>query len=209
MKEMKVLFDNNRIWVKESLLKDPEYFTKHVKEQKPKYLWIGCSDSRVSANQILGMEAGELFVHRNVANLCVHTDFNFLSVLEYAVTVLQVEHIIVCGHYGCGGIQAALEKETYGLVDNWLRNIRDIAQLNCSELKSIPSPEGKSRRLVELNVFAQVKNVCHTSIVQKAWGSGKHLCVHGWVYDLADGFLTDLETTYSEINQINFRYRMI
>ncbi|MFT4551829.1 MAG: carbonic anhydrase [Chlamydiales bacterium] len=209
MKELPHLFENNNHWVEQSLSKNPNYFHNLAKGQVPKYLWIGCSDSRVPANQVVGLTAGELFVHRNIANLCIHTDFSFLSVLEFAVTKLQVEHIIVCGHYGCGGVQAALENEELGLVDNWLLNIRDISLKYSEELNSLSLREEKFRRLVELNVQEQVKNICHTSIVQKAWKLSKHLCVHGWVYDLNTGKLKDLKMTFSELDQIDFCYRMV
>ncbi len=209
MKELPHLFENNNHWVEESLSKDPSYFQNLAKGQTPKYLWIGCSDSRVPANQVVGLTAGELFVHRNIANLCIHTDFSFLSVLEFAVTKLQVEHIIVCGHYGCGGVQAALENEEFGLVDNWLLNIRDISLKYSEELESISSLEKRFRRLVELNVQEQVKNICHTPIVQKAWKSTEHLCVHGWVYDINTGKLKDLNITFSELDHIDFCYRTV
>ncbi|MBN4066899.1 carbonate dehydratase [Simkania negevensis] len=207
MKELPRLFKNNDLWVEQSLAKDPNFFNSLAKEQSPRYLWIGCSDSRVPANEIVGLEAGELFVHRNIANLCIHTDFSFLSVLEFAVVKLKVEHVIVCGHYGCGGILAALENEELGLVDNWLRNIRDIITTYAQELKALPLLKERFRRLVEISVFEQVKNVCHTSIVQKAWKSSKHLCVHAWVYDLSTGRLKDLNASFSSLDQIEDHYR--
>lgn len=207
MKELPLLFENNDFWIKQSLSKDPEYFHNLAKKHAPKYLWVGCSDSRIPANEVVGLKAGELFVHRNIANLCIHTDFSFLSVLEFAVTKLQVKHIIICGHYGCGGIRAALENEELGLVDNWLRNIRDTSLKYSKELDTFSLWEEKYRRLVELNVQEQVKNVCHTSIVQKSWKSSEYLCVHGWVYDLYTGKLKDLNMTFSKLDQIDLRYR--
>lgn len=176
--------------------------------QDPSYLWIGCSDSRVPANEIVGLEPGELFVHRNVANLCPHTDFNCLSVLEYAVDLLKVQHIIVCGHYGCSGVKAAMEDHRLGLVDNWLRHIRDVYARFKEELDRIVDPGERYNRLVELNVMQQVLNVCHTTIVQGAWTRGQPLWVHGWVYDMATGGLKDLDYCVSSINQVESVYRM-
>lgn len=205
MDKLLQLFANNRAWVAKKIEKDPEYFSKKAKKQTPKYLWIGCSDSRVPASQIVGLEPGEIFVHRNIANLVPHTDFNCLSVIEYAVKYLQVEHIIVCGHYGCGGVQAAMSQEKYGLVDNWLRNIRDVAAASAQQLLQLDE-EQKFKKLVELNVQQQVLNVCHTTIVQQAWSQGHSLSVHGWVYDLAEGTLYDLKGSINHPEQIHKAY---
>ena len=171
---------------------DPAFFERLVKQQSPKYLWIGCSDSRVPANEIVGLAPGELFVHRNVANLVVHTDLNCLAVLQYAVDVLHVEHVIVCGHYGCGGIRAALESGRLGLIDNWLRHVQDVAREHADALGLCDTPTGQWDRLCELNVEAQVGAVVRTTIVQDAWEHGQQLSVHGWIYGLHDGILREL-----------------
>ncbi len=175
---------------------DPEIFRRHAEQQTPKYLWIGCADSRVPANQIMNLGPGELFVHRNIANVVVHTDLNCLSVIQYAAEVLKVEHIIVCGHYGCGGVEAALRGKQLGLIDNWLRHIRDVYDQHRTEIDSLDAP-AQLRRLCELNVTEQVKNVSQTTIVQAAWERGQTLAVHGWIYSLEDGVIHDLgvETT--------------
>jgi len=208
MKRLKVLFQGNKEWVRNQLAKDPTYFQRMADSQYPEYLWIGCSDSRVSANEIIGLEPGELFVHRNVANLFPHTDFNCLSVLEYAVDLLKIQHVIVCGHYGCIGVKAAMEEHQLGLVDNWLRHIRDVYAKSKVELEKIPDQTERYNRLVELNVLQQVHNVCHTTIVQGAWTRGQPLWVHGWVYDVATGILKDLDCCISSIDQIEDIYRM-
>ena len=192
MKELKKLFNKNLLWAEKKLEKDPKFFTSMAQDQKPSYLWIGCSDSRIPANEVVGLEPGELFVHRNVAYLCVHTDFNCLSVLEYGINFLGIKHVIVCGHYGCGGVEAAMKSHSLGLVDNWLRNIRDVYMQNKDELEAIDDQSLRYKRLVELNVAQQVLNVCHTTIVQNAWARKQPLWVHGWVYDLATGRLKDL-----------------
>jgi carbonic anhydrase len=171
---------------------EPQFFEKLVQQQSPDYLWIGCADSRVPANEIVGLLPGELFVHRNVANVVVHTDLNCLSVLQYAVDVLDVEHVIVCGHYGCGGVQAALEGRRLGLIDNWLRHVQDVMKKHRAGLDAIDDPRLRLNRLCELNVIEQVLNVCETTIVQSAWDRGKPLEIHGWVYGLDDGLLKDL-----------------
>ncbi len=204
---MKNLFENNENWIKSRLAKDPEFFSKSAKDQAPAYLWIGCSDSRVPANEIVGLEPGELFVHRNLANLCLHTDFSCLSVLEFAVDVLKIEHVIVCGHYNCAGVKAAMEDHQLGLVDNWLRNIRDVYAANKEELDQIGDLKKRYNRLVELNVQQQVKNVCHTTIVQSAWHRSQPLTVHGWVYDLGAGKLKDLGCTSSSMKDVDEVYR--
>lgn len=208
MKKLRALFQNNQEWVTSKISKDPKYFRRMEEAQDPQYLWIGCSDSRVPANEIIGLEPGELFVHRNVANLFPHTDFNCLSVLEYGVVHLKIEHVIVCGHYGCGGVKAAMEDHHLGLVDNWLRNIRDIYAHFKVELEGIEDQKERYNRLVELNTLQQVLNVCHTTIVQGAWLRGQPLCVHGWVYDLKTGKLKDLDCCVNSIDQVENEYRM-
>ncbi|MFM2017087.1 MAG: hypothetical protein RL007_743 [Bacteroidota bacterium] len=190
------LLENNKAWVTLQKYNDPEYFNELSKAQTPEYLWIGCSDSRVPANQITGTKSGEVFVHRNIANMVVHSDMNMLSVLSYAVEVLKVKHIIVCGHYGCGGVLAAMGGKQYGLIDNWLRHIKDVYRLHHKELDAIEDKEHRSRRLVELNVIEQVHDLGKTSIVQNAWNNEQELQIHGWVYDLNDGLLKDLEVTF-------------
>ncbi len=202
------LFQNNKEWIISRTSKNPDYFHHLAELQTPLYLWIGCSDSRVPANEIVGLEPGELFVHRNVANLFPHTDFNCLSVLEYAVDLLKVQHVIVCGHYGCGGVKAAMQNQPIGLVDNWLRLIRDIYARFKGELESLPSQKERENRLVELNVMQQVLNVCHTTIIQDAWARGQPIWVHGWVYDLSTGALKDLHYCFSGIDQVEEVYRI-
>ncbi len=189
------LFDNNRAWAERMVERDRRFFAKLAEQQAPQYLWIGCSDSRVPANEIVGLAPGELFVHRNVGNVVVHTDLNCLSVMQFAVDVLKVRHIIVCGHYGCSGVNAALMKERHGLVDNWLRHIQDVQQQHEPLLQRIPDGKARVDRLCELNVVEQVANVCRTSIVQDAWARGQALAVHGWIYGLRDGRLRDLDVT--------------
>ena len=208
MKELKELFENNKAWVQERLKIDENYFKNLSKDQEPKFLWIGCSDSRVPANQIVGLEPGELFVHRNVANIFPNTDLNGLSVLEFAVDILKTKHVIVCGHYGCTGVKAAMEDHYLGLVDNWLRNIRDVYLSSQSELDSISDIDLRYNRLVELNVIQQVMNICHTTIVQLAWQKKQKLIIHGWVYDLQSGLLKDLNCCYSSSSQISEIYKI-
>ncbi len=188
------LLDRNRRWAADMTARDPEFFRTLARQQAPDYLWIGCADSRVPANQIVGLAPGELFVHRNVANLVVHSDLNCLSVLQYAVDVLEVEHVIVCGHYGCGGVRAALHGERHGLVDNWLHHIQDTARLHRHTLETLPD-DAREDRLCELNVVAQVTHVCETTVVRDAWSRGQRLAVHGWIYRLDDGWLRDLGLT--------------
>jgi carbonic anhydrase len=208
MSDLQPLFDNNRGWVRDRLTSDPDYFERLSGLQAPKYLWIGCSDSRVPANQIVGLMPGEVFVHRNIANLIVHTDMNSLSVIQYAVEVLKVEHVIVCGHYGCGGVKAAYENHQMGLLDNWLRNIKDVYHAHRDELDAIAKPDQQLDRLCELNVMEQVNNVCHTTIVQNAWAKGQRLSVHGLIYDLANGLLQDLSIRINTAEQLNNIYQM-
>lgn len=198
----------NRHWVDSTVERDPDYFKRLAAVQRPDLLWIGCSDSRLPPNEIIGRVPGELFVHRNVANLVVHTDVNCLSVLQFAVEVLQVKHVIVCGHYGCGGIRAAMSNQPLGLIDNWLRHIRDVHLHHRAELASIDDPQGRVDRLAELNVTAQVANVCHTTIVQDAWRRGQPLSVHGWIFALGDGLLRELGAGVSSHDQIAPEYRL-
>ncbi|HRD56188.1 MAG TPA: carbonate dehydratase [Parachlamydiaceae bacterium] len=204
--KLPLLFDNNKKWAKKNIAKDPLYFLEMAKDQKPNYLWIGCSDSRIPANEVVGLEPGELFVHRNVANLFIHSDLNCLSVLQYAVDYLDIKHIIVCGHYGCGGVGAAMRNNQLGLVDNWLRNIRDVYARSKDELDAISDKTLRYNRLVELNVMAQVQNVSHTTVVQNAWARGQELFVHGWVYELKNGCLRDLDCLVSGIDQVDRVY---
>lgn len=192
-KKIDELLENNKRWSKEITESDPRFFADLADQQNPDYLWIGCSDSRVEANAIVGLAPGEIFVHRNVANLVNHTDINCLSVIQFAVEVLQVDHIIVCGHYGCGGVQAAMEVKRHGLIDNWLRHIKDTANLHRHLLDSIADPDEKLNKLCQLNVAEQVLNVGETTIVQDAWNRGQQLEIHGWIYGLKDGLIRDLE----------------
>ena len=189
------LLDNNRAWAADRVQRDPGFFSRLEKIQAPEFLWIGCSDSRVPANEIVGLDPGELFVHRNVANVVVHTDLNCLSVLQFAVDVLKVKHVIVCGHYGCGGIQAAMDKQSHGLIDNWLRHVQDVERDYEDELALIADQQARENRLCELNVAEQVRNVARTTIVQDAWRRGHDVELHGWIYGLKDGLITDLGVT--------------
>ena len=192
MKTLKKLFERNRLWAEEICAREPEFFRELARKQTPEYLWIGCSDSRVPSTQLVDLSPGEMFVHRNVANVVVHTDLNCLSVMQYAVEVLKVRHIIVCGHYGCGGVQAALEGARFGLIDNWLRHVQDVVEKHAAALARAPDDAARLRLLCELNVREQVLNVCRTTVVQDAWERGQELSVHGWVYALEDGLLRDL-----------------
>lgn len=197
------LLEGNKIFVAETLKEDSRYFEKLANGQKPPILWIGCADSRVPANQITHTKPGEIFVHRNIANVIVHTDMNMLSVLDYAVNVLEVKHVVVCGHYGCGGVTAALTSKTYGIIDNWLRHIKDVYRLHAFELDLISDGTQRANRLVEFNVMEGVHNLCKTSIIQNAWENGKTLSVHGWVYELSTGFITDLKVSTNSSNNLN------
>lgn len=192
MKVLKHLLDQNKAWAESITASDPEFFPTLAKQQTPTYLWIGCSDSRVPATQLVGMMPGEMFVHRNVANVVVHTDFNCLSVMQYAVDVLKVEHIIICGHHGCGGVKAAMDNLQFGLIDNWLRHVQDVLHEHEAVLAKIDDETKRLDRLCELNVVEQVFNVGRTTIVQSAWERRQELVVHGWIYDLEDGLLRDL-----------------
>jgi carbonic anhydrase len=197
MRELGHLFDRNRAWADDMTRQDPAFFSRLASQQAPEFLWIGCSDSRVPANQIVGLLPGEMFVHRNVANVVVHTDLNCLSTLQFAVDVLRVKHIIVCGHYGCGGVGAALRGDTLGLVDNWLRHVQDVRWKHQAQLEALATEDEQHRRLCELNVIEQVVNVGQTTVVRDAWQRGQPLTVHGWVYDVRDGLLRDLSMCVS------------
>jgi len=203
------LIDNNREWADKISEQDPDFFPTLAKQQAPDYLWIGCSDSRVPANEIVGLLPGELFVHRNVANMVVHTDMNLLSVLQYAVEVLQVKHVIVVGHYGCGGVRAAMDNKKLGLIDNWLLEIRDLYHQKQSMFKGLQSDDEKLDLLCELNVVRQVYNLSHTSIVQDAWSRGQSLAIHGWIYGLDSGKVNNLNVTVNAAGQINDVYRLV
>ena len=196
LKTLKHIFERNLKWATAVKDKDPEFFSNLVSQQHPEYLWIGCSDSRVPANQIMDLPPGEVFVHRNIANVVVHTDLNCLSVIHYAIEVLEVKHIIVCGHYGCGGIRAAMENRDHGLIENWLRHIKDVGRFNAEKLKGLNENE-RFDALCELNVIEQVNNVCNTSIVRKTWREGGDLSVHGWIYNIENGLLRDMCTVDS------------
>jgi carbonic anhydrase len=202
MKSLSHLFESNRAWSERIRREDPEFFLKLSQQQSPAYLWIGCSDSRVPANQIVGVMPGELFVHRNIANLVVHTDLNCLSVMQFAVDILKVRHIIVCGHYGCNGVKAALRRDRLGLSDNWLRHVQDVRQKHEQRLLSARDKVNVADRLCELNVIEQVVNVCQTTIVLDAWERRQELSVHGWIYGIRDGLLRDLNTTVSGPREI-------
>lgn len=206
MKILKKLFDNNQQWIARHVKSDPDYFLRMSGEHKPEYLWIGCSDSRVPANEIVGLEPGELFVHRNIANLFIHTDLNCLSVLQYAVEVLKIQHVIVCGHYGCGGVKAAMEDKQFGIIDNWLLNIRDIHAHHHHELHAIEDNNKRYDRLVELNILQQVHNISYTTIVQNAWARGQPLSIHGWVYEMTTGKLKGLDCCTSSITEMEDVY---
>ena len=193
MRALSTLLQNNRAWAARRIAERPDFFQRLTAQQNPQYLWIGCADSRVPANEIVGLLPGELFVHRNVANVVVHTDLNCLSVLQYAVEVLKVRHIIVCGHYGCGGVRAALDNQKLGLIDNWLRHVQDVVARHGDVIHALPDADARARRLCELNVIEQALHVCETTVVQDAWARGQALTVHGWIYDLQDGLLRDLQ----------------
>ena len=208
MKLLQHLFDNNKKWASLVEKDHPGFFQKLSHQQAPEYLWIGCSDSRVPANEIVGLLPGDVFVHRNIANLVAHSDLNCLSVLQYAVEILKVKHIIVCGHYGCGGVKAAMTNEKHGLIDNWLRTIKDTYLDNEIQFQALNSKEEKINLLCELNVREQVKSVVHTTIVQEAWDRGRELAVHGWIYSIADGLLRDLNVCVTSKNQIHQIYQI-
>lgn len=206
MKDLKHILESNKAWAEGIKAQDPEFFQTLAKQQSPAYLWIGCSDSRVPATQLVGLMPGELFVHRNVANLVVHTDFNCLSVMQFAVDVLKVGHIIVCGHYGCGGIQASMRNLKLGLIDNWLRHVQDVMHIHEALLSKLETEAERLDRLCELNVIEQVLNVSRTTIVQNAWERGQELVVHGWIYGLDDGLLRDLGMCITNQNELSAAY---
>lgn len=208
MDKLQKLLDNNQQWAMKLEQEDPGFFSKLVAQQLPEYLWIGCSDSRVPANQIVGLLPGELFVHRNVANIVLHTDLNCLSVIQYAVEVLKVKHIIVCGHFGCGGVQEALRDTQRGLIDYWLQTIKDIRHQHETEIARLGTEKEQLNLLCELNVRRQVANVCHTPIIQNAWKRGQELSVHGLIYSIEDGLLKSLDTCVTSIDQIAVAYRL-
>jgi carbonic anhydrase len=207
MNDLQKLLANNRAWAEGIKAKDPEFFNILEQQQTPSYLWIGCSDSRVPATQLVGLLAGELFVHRNVANLVVHTDFNCLSVLQYAVEVLAINHVIVCGHYGCGGVKAATENVQHGLIDNWLRHVQDVMREHEEALSLITDPATRLDKLCELNVIEQVLNVSRTTIVQNAWSRGQALAIHGWIYGIGDGLLRDLNVSVANQSELLTAYQ--
>lgn len=208
MPVIKEIFQHNKEWAARTKEVDPEFFEKLSEQQTPEYLWIGCSDSRVPANQIMGLLPGEVFVHRNIANVVVHSDLNCLSVIQYAVEVLKVKHIMVVGHYGCGGVKAAMGKQPIGLIDNWLRHIKDVYRLHQQKLDNTTDEKARFDLLCELNVMEQVANVCHTVSVQNAWRSGHDVKVHGWIYGLEDGILKDLNVTVSGFDEVDNIYAM-
>ncbi len=208
MKTLQSCFDANRAWSGRMREKDPGFFQRLARAQKPELLWIGCSDSRLPAEQVVSRLPGEIFVHRNVGNVVVHTDLNCMSVLQYGIEVLGIEHVIVCGHYGCGGVHAAMRPEPLGLIDNWIRHIRDVYMANHQQLEPIGDPGARWDRLCELNVVAQVANVCHSTVVQEAWRRGKPVTVHGWIYDLVDGLLRDLDLAVQSTHRMAQEYRM-
>lgn len=208
MRLLKQLFDNNREWAAQMIARDPHFFETLAAQQTPKYLWIGCADSRVPANEITGLMPGEIFVHRNIANVVVHTDLNCLSVIQYAVDVLKVADIIVCGHYGCGGVDAAMQNREYGLIDNWLRHLKDIYTKHEAALNAIADATERANHFCEVNVIEQVYNVCHTTIVQGAWKRGQELNVHGWIYSVANGLLQDLNVCITGASELNALYQM-
>jgi len=208
MSDLESLFANNLKWAQDIKEKNPEFFSGLSKQQAPEYLWIGCSDSRVPANQIVDLAPGELFVHRNVANVVIHTDLNCMTVLNYAVEFLKVKHVMVTGHYGCGGVKAALENRKLGLIDYWLRNIRDVYYNNKDIMDAIADPDERVNRLCELNVMQQVDNIARSNIVQNAWGRGQELSIHGWIYDIHDGILHKLMPPIDSLEQIPEQYRL-
>jgi carbonic anhydrase len=207
-KYYKQLLENNKQWVAKQLEKDEHFFERLAEGQQPPLLWIGCADSRVPANEIIGAPPGEVFVHRNIANMVIHSDMSMLSVLDYAVNVLKVKHVIVCGHYGCGGVQTAMTNKHVGLIDNWIRHIKDVYRFHHKELNAIENEKDRFNRFVELNVTEQVMDLAKTSIVQEAWQRGQSLHLHGWVYDVADGLINDLEVTLKTNESLSEVYRL-
>lgn len=207
MRDIQNLIQNNQKWAQNKTLKDPEFFKTLSKIQNPEYLWIGCSDSRIPPNEIVGLNPGELFVHRNVANLILHTDMNCLSVVQFAIEILQVKHIIVCGHYGCSGVRTAMENKQHGLIDHWLRDIKDLYETHSATLKELPTDAARFARLCELNVVEQAQNLSYTQFVQNAWDRGQKLTIHGWIYGLEDGLVKDLGISLSDPKHIPNLYR--
>jgi carbonic anhydrase len=207
MDELQNLLDKNKEWAANIKTSDPNFFDELAHQQTPEYLWIGCSDSRVPSTQLVGLHPGDMFVHRNVANVVGHTDFNCLSVLQFAVEVLKVSHVIVCGHYGCGGVKAAMKNQSFGLIDNWLRHVQDVFHVHEASLKSIDDEDKRLNRLCELNVLEQVLNVGRTTIVQNAWAKGQELAVHGWIYGIGDGLLRDLGLTVTNQEELVIAYQ--
>ena len=208
MRVLKNLFEKNKNWAAKVKEAKPDFFANLSRQQKPEYLWIGCSDSRVPANEIVDMMPGEIFVHRNIANLVINTDLNCLSVLQYAVEVLKIKHIIICGHYGCGGVKDAMSSQDHGLIDNWLRNIKDIYRLHRERIDLLEDENEKVNLMCELNVIEQVENVCNTTIVQRAWKSGQELSVHGWIYGIEDGILKDLNVCMTGPDDVAHTHRL-
>ncbi len=208
MNTLDYLLKRNKEWAKGIKEKDPDFFTELSKQQAPEYLWIGCSDSRVPANQIVNLPPGEVFVHRNIANVVVHTDLNCLSVIQFAVEVLKVKHIVVCGHYGCGGIKASMDNADHGLIDNWLRHIKDVARFNADKLQGLEGDE-KFHLLSELNVIEQVANVCNTTTVQRSWKAGVELSIHGWIYNIENGIIKELINSITGIEQLEDKHRNV
>ena len=207
MNAYKQLLLQNKAWVAQKIQEDAEFFTRLSKIQKPKFLWIGCSDSRVPANEITGTEPGEVFVHRNIANMVIHTDMNLLSVLDYAVNILEVDHVIVCGHYGCGGVRAAMVQTQYGFIDNWIRHIKDIYRMHQDELETIADPLARENRFVEINVMEQVHDLSKTSIIQNAWLKRGGPYIHGWVYSLETGLINDLKVSFKDNSELPAFYK--
>lgn len=208
MSRLQKLLDNNRAWAESVRHSRPDFFPSLARQQSPEYLWIGCADSRVPANEIVGLQPGELFVHRNVANLVVHSDLNCLSVIQYAVDVLRVQHIIVCGHYGCGGVAYALEQHDLGLIENWLRHVRDLRDRHAAELDAIRDGQTRAARLCELNVLEQARNAACTPAIQRAWRAGHPIAVHAWIYSIHDGLIKDLGRTITKSDEIPPAYRL-
>jgi carbonic anhydrase len=208
VKLLQHLFDNNKKWANSVEKGHPGFFRKLSAQQAPEYMWIGCADSRVPANEIVGLLPGDVFVHRNLANVVVHSDLNCLSVLQYAVEILKVKHVIICGHYGCGGVKAAMSNDKHGLIDNWLRTIKDTYHANEEKINEFDSEEKKISHLCELNVIEQVKSVVHTTIVQEAWDRGQELAVHGWIYSIADGLIRDLNVCVTAKDQLHHIYQI-
>lgn len=204
---LSTLFKNNQEWVKRVTREDPDFFSRLAQQQTPDYLWIGCSDSRVPANQIVGLEPGQMFVHRNIANVVAHTDLNCLSVLQFAIDVLKIRHVMIVGHYGCSGVRAALESTRVGLADNWLRHVQDVTDKHYLHLNTFTDREQQLNRLCELNVIEQAFNVCKTTVVQDAWERGQSLAIHGWIYGLADGLLRDLNITIASRDALAQKYQ--